>query len=39
MSLANEGLEAKRKEEEIIQKKRKAEEDKTWEGAPGPLCS
>jgi len=31
MNLANEGLEAKRKEEETIQKKRKAEDDKTWE--------
>ncbi|KAF8515419.1 DnaJ-domain-containing protein [Hysterangium stoloniferum] len=31
MNLANEGLEAKRKEEEINQKKRKAEEDKNWE--------
>lgn len=33
MNLANEGLEAKRKEEETMQKKRKAEDDKTWEGA------
>ncbi|GJJ08578.1 hypothetical protein Clacol_002797 [Clathrus columnatus] len=31
MNLANEGLEAKRKEEEVLQRKRKAEDDKTWE--------
>lgn len=34
MNLANEGLEAKRKEDEVSQRKRKAEEEKTWEGAP-----
>lgn len=33
MNLANEGLEAKKKEEEINSRKRKAEEDKAWEGA------
>ena len=33
MNLANEGLEAKRKEEEVVQRKRKAEDDKSWEGA------
>ncbi|KIM73283.1 hypothetical protein PILCRDRAFT_829292 [Piloderma croceum F 1598] len=31
MNLANEGLEARKKEEEITLRKRKAEEDKTWE--------
>jgi len=31
MSLANEGLEAQRKEEEVVQKKRKVEEEKSWE--------
>jgi DnaJ homolog subfamily C member 8 len=33
MNLANEGLEAKKKEEEVATRKRKAEEDKTWEGS------
>ena len=32
MNLANEGLEAKKKEEEVNNRKRKAEEDKNWEG-------
>jgi DnaJ homolog subfamily C member 8 len=32
MNLANEGLEARKKDEEVAQRKRKAEEDKTWEG-------
>lgn len=32
MNLANEGFEAKKKEEEVTAKKRKAEEDKIWEG-------
>ena len=32
MNLANEGLEAKKKEEEVEAKKRKAEDDKQWEG-------
>jgi DnaJ homolog subfamily C member 8 len=32
MNLANEGLEARKKEEEVVAKKRKAEEDKQWEG-------
>jgi len=31
LNLANEGLEAKKKEEEGLQRKRKAEEDKLWE--------
>ena len=32
MNLANEGLEARKKDEEVAAKKRKAEEDKQWEG-------
>lgn len=32
MNLANEGLEAKKKEDEVNNRKRKAEEDKNWEG-------
>jgi hypothetical protein len=32
MNLANEGLEARKKDEEIALRKRKAEEDKQWEG-------
>lgn len=32
MNLANEGLEAKRKEDEVSARKRKAEDDKVWEG-------
>lgn len=32
MNLANEGLEARKKEEEVLGKKRKAENDKVWEG-------
>jgi DnaJ family protein C protein 8 len=32
LNLANEGLEARKKEEEVVQKKRKAEDDKLWEG-------
>ena len=32
MNLANEGLEAKKKEDEVNAKKRKAEEDAQWEG-------
>lgn len=35
MNLANEGLEARKKEEEVATRKRKAEEDKTWEGTLG----
>ncbi|KAG9042862.1 hypothetical protein FS837_010298 [Tulasnella sp. UAMH 9824] len=31
LAMANEGLEAKKKEEEVLQRKRKAEEDKAWE--------
>lgn len=32
MNLANEGLEARKKDEEVAQRKRKAEDDKSWEG-------
>jgi hypothetical protein len=32
MNLANEGLEARKKDEEVAAKKRKAEDDKVWEG-------
>lgn len=32
MNLANEGLEARKKEEEVNAKKRKAEDDAKWEG-------
>jgi DnaJ homolog subfamily C member 8 len=32
MNMANEGLEAKKKDDEVAHRKRKAEEDKTWEG-------
>lgn len=32
MNLANEGLEAKKKEDEVTARKRKAEEDAQWEG-------
>jgi len=32
MNLANEGLEARKKDEEVAQRKRKAEDDKNWEG-------
>lgn len=32
MNLANEGLEAKKKEEEVNAKKRKVQEDVDWEG-------
>ena len=32
MNLANEGLEAKKKEDEVLAKKRKAEDDANWEG-------
>lgn len=32
MNLANEGLEARKKEEEIESRKRKADDDKAWEG-------
>jgi hypothetical protein len=42
LNLANEGLEARKKDEEVAQRKRKAEDDKTWEGeyrlpCKGPL--
>lgn len=37
MNLANEGLEARRKEEEAATKKRKAEEDARWEGTHPPI--
>jgi hypothetical protein len=32
MNLANEGLEARKKDEEVATRKRKIEEDKQWEG-------
>jgi DnaJ family protein C protein 8 len=32
MNLANEGFEARKKEEEVAAKKRKAEDDARWEG-------
>lgn len=32
MNLANEGFEARKKDEEVAAKKRKAEEDVRWEG-------
>jgi hypothetical protein len=32
MNLANEGFEARKKEEEVTAKKRKAEDDARWEG-------
>lgn len=32
MNLANEGLEAKKKEDEVASRKRKAEEEAAWEG-------
>lgn len=32
MNLANEGLEARKKEEEVSARKRKAEDDANWEG-------
>ena len=38
MNLANEGLEARRKEEEAATKKRKAEEDARWEGTHSSVC-
>ena len=38
MNLANEGLEARKKEEEVNAKKRKAEEDARWEGASCPVA-
>ncbi|KAG5651362.1 hypothetical protein H0H81_008931 [Sphagnurus paluster] len=34
MNLANEGLEARKKDEEVAAKKRKVQEDKQWEGSP-----
>jgi len=39
MNLANEGLEARKKDEEVAQRKRKAEDDKNWEGMPVPVLS
>jgi hypothetical protein len=32
MNLANEGFEARKKEEEVVARKRKAEDDARWEG-------
>lgn len=37
MNLANEGLEARMKDAEVAGKKRKAEDDKLWEGASLPF--
>jgi hypothetical protein len=43
--MANEGLEARKKDEEVATKKRKAEDDKLWEGvlhtwkSPYPLLT
>lgn len=39
MNLANEGLEAKKKEDDVMAKKRKAEEDLNWEGLPPQMLS
>ena len=39
MNLANEGLEARKKEEEVNARKRKAEEEARWEGALSSLMS
>lgn len=39
MNLANEGLEAKKKEDEVMAKKRKAEEDASWEGLSPQMLS
>ena len=36
--MTNEGREAQVKEQEVIQRKRKAEDDKQWEGACSPLA-
>lgn len=35
--MANEGREAQQKEEEVAGRKRKAEEEKTWEGVCSPI--
>lgn len=32
MNLANEGLEARKKDEEVASRKRKVQDDKVWEG-------
>jgi hypothetical protein len=37
MNLANEGFEARKKEEEVTAKKRKAEDDARWEGTVLPF--
>ena len=37
MNLANEGREAKQKEDEAAAKKRKAEDDQRWEGTFTPI--
>ena len=39
MNLANEGLEARKKDEEIANRKRKVQEDKVWEGTLYSLLS
>src|SRR5258708_33978933 len=38
MNLANEGFEARKKEEEVTAKKRKAEDDARWEGMSFRTC-
>jgi DnaJ family protein C protein 8 len=37
LNLANEGLEARKKEEEVASKKRKAEEEQAWEAMLPPF--
>jgi len=37
VQMTNEGREAQVKEQEVIQRKRKAEDDKLWEGMCSPL--
>lgn len=39
MNLANEGLEAKKKEDEVNARKRKAEEDAQWEGMSSSILT
>jgi len=36
--MTNEGREAQAKEQEVIQRKRKAEDDQLWEGTCSPLA-
>jgi hypothetical protein len=39
VQMTNEGREAQVKEQEVIQRKRKAEDDKIWEGTCFPLAT